>query len=243
MDLSQRTVSIVGVALIVGAILTVINIGLTGAGSSDKSPFERDEVEEYLTDINDNEGLVLAGAAVGVVNDGVFVIVAAAAFFILFRDRSPFLATLSMVAIAVAASLSLVVDISNVLLTGIAADYVEGGAGDIPAGDSSTLELGRYVGMITFAFVNLLFTAVGTGFVALGLILVGAPQGLINPPKWIGWVAIVAGISAWLAWLVVVTDPGFVFFPIQLLSTLVLLISLGVWLLRHSDLQPAPMKA
>jgi hypothetical protein len=96
--------------------------------------------------------------------------------------------------------------------------------------------------MITFAFTNLLFTPVGLAFVSLGALLVAAPEGRINPPKWIGWVAIIAGLSAWLAWLVVAAGPFFVFFPIQLLSTLILLLSLGVWLIRHGDLQPEPMR-
>ncbi|HUF52253.1 MAG TPA: DUF4386 family protein [Dehalococcoidia bacterium] len=242
MDLSRRVASLAGIALILAAILTVLNVGLTGAAMSDGDPFEREEVEEFLTDVNDNEGLLIAAAAVGIANDGVFVIIIAAAFYILFRDRNPFLATIALAGIAVSAALALVLDISNILLTIIADDYVNGGAGGVPAGDPATLELGRYVGVITYALLNTLFTPAGTGFIALGLLLLG-PQGLVNPPRWIGWVAIIAGASAWLAWLVLVADPFFVFFPIQLISTLVLLLSLGVWLLRHSDLQPAPMKA
>jgi hypothetical protein len=243
LDISQRTTTIAGIALIVLSILMVIAVGLMGAGTSDKSPFEKDEVAEFLTDTNDNEGILLGSGAVGIVNDGVLVVTVAALMFILFRDRNPFLATLAMVGFAVAAAISLVVDISNILLTAIADDFVNGGASGVAAGDPAALELGRYVGMITFAFTNLLFTPLGTGFIALGALIAAAPQGIVNPPKWIGYIAIVAGLACWLSWLVVVVDAGFIFFPINLIATLVFGVSLGVWLLRHGDLQPAPMKA
>lgn len=243
MDVSQRITTIAGIALIVLSLLTVVTVGLTASGTSDKSPFEKDEVAEFLTDTNDNEGLVMAAGAVGIVNDGVFVLTVAVAMFILFRDRNPFLAALAMVTFAVGAAISLIVDISNVLLTGVADDFVNGGPGNVAAGDPAALELGRYLGMITFAFTNLLFTPIGLGFVAIGSLIVAAPMGLVNPPKWIGWVAIVAGLACWLSWGVVAADVLFIFFPINLIATLIFGLSLGVWLLRRGDLQPAPMKA
>jgi hypothetical protein len=243
MDISQRTVRLAGIAMIIAAILTVVNVGLTAASTSDKDPFERGEVPEFLTEIYDNKDTLIAAGAVGIISDGVFVIAVGAALYILFRDRNPFLATVTVAGIASTAALSLVVDISNILLTIIATDYVEGGAGGIAAGDPSTLELGRYVGMITFAFVNTLFTPGGLAFVAIGALLAGAPQGLINPPRWLGWVAIITGLAMWLSWLVVVVEPAFVFFPINLVASLVFLVGLGVWLLRNGDLQPAPMRA
>jgi hypothetical protein len=232
-----------GLAMIVAALLTLVSVGLMAAGSTEKDPFEKDDVAQFLTDVHDNEGLLAGSAAAGIANDGVFVPLVAVSLFVLFRDRNPFLATAAMIGVTVTAAMALLVDGSNLLLTIIADDFVNGGPEGVAAGDPATLELGRYVGIITFAFTNILFTAAGLGFVAAGLLLVGAPEGLINPPRWIGWVAIVAGLSAWLAWLVVAAGPFFVFFPIQLLSTLLLLISLGIWLLRHSDLEPAPMRA
>lgn len=244
MDVSQRTTAIAGIALIVLSILTVVSVGLMASAASDKDPFTRSEVAEFLQDTQDNSDALIAAGAVGIVNDGVFVVIVAVASFILFRDRSPFLAALAMIGFAMAATISLVNDASNILLTVIADDFVKGGPTGVAAGDPAALELGRYVGMITYAFTNLLFTPLGTAFIALGAIITSAPAGIVNPPKWIGWLAIIAGLASWLAWLVVVAgDAGFVFFPINLISTLIFGISLGVWLLRHSDLQPAPMKA
>jgi hypothetical protein len=243
MDLSVRTTTLAGLAMIVAAILTVVAVVLMATGTSDKNPFEEEDAAEFLTDVNDKEEQLMASAAVGIINDGVFVPLVGVALFILFRDRNPLLATTAMIGIAIGAALALIVDASNLLLTFIAEDYVQGGPEGVAPGDPATLELGRYIGMITFLFVNLLFTPVGLGFLALGLLLVRAPAGLINPPRWIGWVAIISGLSGWLAWLVVAADPFFVFFPVQLLSTLVLLLALGIWLIRQPDLQPAPMRA
>lgn len=242
MNLSQRATTLGGLAMVVISITTVVSIALMATGSSDKDPFERDDVAEFLTDVNDEKGLLQAAAAVGIFNDAIVVPIVAAALYVLFRDRNPLLATITMVAVAVTAAVALMVDGSNILLTIIAEDFAEGGAGDIAAGDPATLELGRYVAMITFAFVNVLFTTYGVATVALGALLLG-PQGRINPPKWMGWLAIVSGLSAWLAWTVVAADPGFVFFPIQLITSFVLFLALGIWLLRHGDLEPAPMNA
>ena len=55
--------------------------------------------------------------------------------------------------------------------------------------------------------------------------------------------AVLGGLSAWLAWGVVVADPMFVFFPINLLTTTIFSLGLGIWLIRHGDLEPAPMNA
>jgi hypothetical protein len=236
-------VRIAGLAMIISAVLTVVTIAFTAAGSSEKSPFERDEVVEYLTDINDNKETVVAGGVIGLINDGIFVLTIGAALYVLFRDRNPFLATMALAGVAAAAAISIVVDMSNILLAAIAKDFVEGGVGTIPAGDASSLELGRFVGMTTFAFVNALFMPAGLAFTSIGLLLVGAPAGQVNPPKWLGWVAIVAGLAMWLSLLILASEAAFIFFPINLLATTIFLVGLGVWLLRNGDLQPAPMRA
>lgn len=238
----QRTTSLGGLILIFAAITTLVVVGLTIGSTSDKSPFERDEVAEFLTDTNDKEGGIAAGIAVAIFNDGVMGPLMAAVFYVLFRDRNPLLATITLLAIGVGTTLALMSDAANILLLGIAEDFVKGGAGDVAAGDAASLQLGRFFGALTFVLFNTAFTAYGTALVAIGTLLVG-PAGRLNPPKWLGWLAIVAGLSAWLAWGVVVADPMFVFFPINLLTTTVFSLGLGWWLLQHSDLEPAPMNA
>ena len=245
MDFSQRTTTIAGLAMIVAAVLTIVIVALTifAGESEDVDPFDEDEAAEFLETVNDDEDTIIAGAAVGILNDAVFIPLVAVAFFILFRDRSPFLATAAMIGLAVAAAISLFVDGSNILLTIIASDFVEGGPEGVEPGEPGTLQLGRYIGMTTLIFFNVAISSAGLGLLAIGLLLVGAPEGIVNPPRWMGWVAIISGAAAGLAWLVVAAEPFFVFFPIQGLSMLVFLIGLGVWLLRRPDLQPAPMRA
>jgi hypothetical protein len=235
---TNKAVAISGIIAILLAIGIIINVG-SSFSSGDYSPFEKDEVGKFLTDINDNETSVIAGGASGIVVDGFLGVALAASFFVLFRDRSRLLATLFFAGLLIEGAVSLFVDGNNILLTVIAKDFVRGGPTGVAAGDPSILEVGRYVGMITLAFGNISLTALGLGLGALGILIARAPAGAINPPRWLGWVAVFAGACAELAWFVVVIDPAFVFFIGNLLSSLVFLFGMGIWLLRHQDLQPA----
>jgi hypothetical protein len=238
----QRLTNLGGIILIVAAITTFVVVGTTIPSTSDKSPFERDEVAEFLIDTNDNESAFAVSIAVAVFNDGIIGILLAAVFYVLFRDRNPMLATIALGGILIGCAAALMSDAMNILLIGVAEDFVEGGAGDVPPGDAATLQVGRFVGAASFALFNIAFTAYGTALVAIGALLLG-PAGRINPPRWLGWLAVVAGLCAWLAWGVVVADPMFVFFPLNFLTTTIFSIGLGWWLLKHSDLEPAPMNA
>jgi hypothetical protein len=242
LDISSRTATIVGIAMIVLVVLLVIEVAFS-ATTGDNNPFTKSEVPAFLNDVHDSETEVIVAGAVGIILDGFVSVIVAAGIYVLFRDRNPLLASIAFGGLIANAVLSLIVDGSNILLTQIAADFVKGGPGNIAAGDPSTLELGRYVGMITLAFGNVAATPLGIALLSLGALLVAGPQGIFNPPRWIGWVAMISGASAELAWLVVAADPFFVFFVINLLSSVILLVSLGIWLIRHGDLQPAPMKA
>lgn len=207
--------------------------------ASDNSPFEKDEAAAYLTDINDNETAVLITGATGIAVDGFIGVALTALLYVLFRDRSRVLATVMLVALLVQAVISVVVDGSNILLAIIANDFVNGGPSGVAAGDPSALEVGRYVGMFNLLFTNVLLTPLGLGLISLGLLIARSPYGAINPPRWLGWVAITAGVCAELAWLVYVFEPAFVFYVGNLLASLVFMIGLGVWLFAHRDLVPA----
>jgi hypothetical protein len=238
MYLSNKTVMISGLFLVILAICLIVNVGATFS-TGDYSPFEKDEVGKFLTDVNDNQTSIIVSGAVGIIVDGFLGVAVAAFLYILFRDRSRLLATLAFAGVLVNAALSLVVDGNNILLTVIANDFVKGGATGVSPGDPATLELGRYVGMVTYAFGNVSLTPLGLGLIALGWLIAKAPAGAINPPRWLGWVGLFAGVCSELAWLVVVIDPAFVFFIGNILASLVLLFGLGIWLLMHRDLQPA----
>lgn len=238
MYLTNRTVTIAGIATILLAICLIVNVGASFS-TGDNSPFEKDEVAKFLTDVNDNQTAVIIGGAAGIIVDGFLGVAVAAMLYVLFRDRSRLLATLTFAGLLVESALALVVDGNNILLTVIANDFVKGGPTGVGPGDPAVLELGRYVGMVTFAFGNVGLTSLGLGLVALGILIARAPDGKINPPRWIGWVAVFAGVCSELAWFVVIIDPAFVFFIGNLLGSLVLLFGLGIWLLMHKDLEPA----
>jgi hypothetical protein len=238
MYLTNKTTMIAGLFMVLLAICLIVNVGATFS-TGDYSPFEKDEVGKFLTDVNDNQTWVIVSGAVGIIVDGFLAVAVAALFYVLFRDRSRLLATLTFAGVLVNAALSLVVDGNNILLTVIANDFVKGGPTGVSAGDPAILEVGRYVGMVTYAFGNVSLTSLGLGLMALGILIARAPSGAINPPRWLGWVAVFAGACAELAWFVVVIDPAFVFFIGNILASLVFLFGLGIWLLMHRDLQPA----
>lgn len=238
MYLSNKAVPVAGIVMILLAIGLIATIAATFS-TGDYSPFERDEVAKYLTDVNDNRTAVAISGAVGIIIDGFLSVALAALLYVLLRDRSRVLATIAFAGLLIQATLSLMVDGNNILLVIIAKDFVEGGPTGVAAGDPAILEVGRYVGMLTFLFTNVLFTSLGLALIALGSIITSAPPGAINPPRWLGWVACFAGACAELAWLVVIIEPAFVFFIGNFLGSLIFLIGFGVWLLMHRDLQPA----
>lgn len=239
MYLTNKVVPITGIVVILLVIGLLVTIGASFS-SGEYSPFEKDEVAKFLTDVNDNRTAVLITGAVGIIVDGFLGVALAALLYVLFRDRSRVLATVAFAGLLIQSALSLMVDGNNILLAIIARDFVDGGPTGVSAGDPAILEVGRYVGMLTFLFTNVLFTSLGLALIALGSIITSAPAGAINPPRWLGWVACFAGACAELAWLVVIIDPAFVFFIGNFLGSIIFLIGLGVWLLMHQDLQPAP---
>jgi hypothetical protein len=241
--MTNRALLLGGITMIVLAVGIVLVFGLSLAGMSEEDPFNDGEIAKYLTDVNDNEGAIIAAAAVGIVVDTVIALVFASLVFVLFRDRSRLLALLAFGAFLAGGALTSIVDGSNILLTQVAEDFVKGGPNGLAAGDPAALEAGRVLAMATLAFNQIASTALALGFVSLGMILALAPQGAVNPPRWLGWIAIITGIAGWLAWFIVVTDVAFVFFPISGLGTLIVLLGVGGWLIAHRDQEPAPALA
>lgn len=222
--------------MVIGVIIVVAS---SFVWTSDNSPFEKDEAAAYLADINEHETAVLVTGGVGIAVDGFVAVALTALLYVLFRDRSRMLATVMLAGLLVQSAISVMVDGSNILLAIIADDFVNGGPAGIAAGDPSTLEVGRYVGMFNQLFTNVLLTPLGLGLIALGKLIAYTPAGAINPPRWLGWAAIASGVCAELAWLVFIFEPAFVFYVGNLLGSLVFMIGLGVWLFWHRDLQPA----
>jgi len=231
-----------GLAMILLAIGIVVAIGTT-IPTTDKSPFTRSEVPQFLKDVHDDQTLYIINGADGMIVDGALSVVVAAVVYILFRDRSRLLALIAFAGLLGQAGISLLLDLDQILLTIVAKDFVTGGPGNIPAGDASLLEVGRYLGMLSLALTNVIFTMLGVGLLALGWLIARAPAGAVNPPRWLGWMAILAGASGELAWLLIVLDPAFVFLLGNFVFSLIFLVGLGIWLLQHQDIQPAATTA
>jgi hypothetical protein len=209
MYLSNKLVMLAGLFIILLAIGIVVVVGASFT-TGDNDPFTKSETAAFLKDVHDEETQFIVAGAAGIVIDGFLSVAVAAFFYILFRDRSRLLALVAVLGLLLQSAVSLIVDGNNILLTVIASDFVKGGPNNIPAGDPAILETGRYVGMVTFAFGNVGFTALGIAMLALGWLIAKAPAGAINPPRWLGWLALFAGACAELAWFVVVIDPAFV---------------------------------
>jgi hypothetical protein len=241
MYLNDKATFLGGLAMVLLAVTTVIVVLLTAASMGENDPFKRDEVAQFLTDVHDNQTQIYIGAALGIISDGFIALVAAVMVFVLFRDRSFMLATAALVGIIAAAAISLTNDIITIMATIVAGDFVEGGAAGIPSGDPAILELGRLLGMMTPALGLAATTAFGLTLISLGWLLARAPAGAVNPPRWLGWIAIVAGLACWLSWLVVASEAFFIFFPINLIATLVFLLGTGGWLIAHRSHQPEVM--
>jgi hypothetical protein len=137
--------------------------------------------------------------------------------------------------ILVSSATSLAADTTSVVTLNIANDFADGGAGDIAAGDPATLEVGRAAGMAQFAMMQVGWSALGIAFLALGALISFGPERGAVPSRWIGWLFLLAGVAGVLAWTVVVTDPGFVFFIIGGIAQLIGLGGLAVWLFRSQD--------
>ena len=236
MYLNNKATLIGGLAMVLLAITTIVLVALSASSQGSHDPSDQSEVAAFLTDQADNQGALIASGAVGVLSDAVLALVVASMLFVLFRDRSAVLAPIMLVAIVAASTVSALNDILGIMTTVVAKDFVEGGPGGIAAGDPAVLELGRFLGMLNFAAFTVMFAGYGLALLSLGLVLARAPLGAVNPPRWLGWVAIVSAAASWLSPLVFVADPLFLFFPIQLITTLILFFGLGGWLIAHSRL-------
>jgi hypothetical protein len=230
MNLDERTTQLGGFFLILLAVCLVLALVLS-LSVGDADVFKREEVEQAVLDLHDNRGLWIASNAVFISLDAVVALVVAPLLYLLFRDRARLLSLIVLVAFIGQSAVSAVVDSVDASLVVLASDYVEGGPG-LDAGDAVMLEIARTMAVATSVLGQTSFTMLGLALVALGLLIALAPEGAVNPPRWLGWVSVVAGVAAWLAWGIVLTEAAFVFFPIQALSSLVLLIGLGIHLLR-----------
>ncbi|MBI2913791.1 MAG: DUF4386 family protein [Chloroflexi bacterium] len=234
---ADRTNKVAGVTLLLLAALVIVNLVLVTAAVGDADPVKRGDIEGMLRDINDNKALFFLGTAFSIATDAAALLAAAAMLYLVFCDRSRVLALLAFVGLLAAGIAFLAADTASLTVGVLAADFVEkGGAGGIAADDPVILQSARAVAAFSGLADPIGNTALGFGLLALGSLLARAPEGEVNPPRWLGGLAILSGLAMLLGWVVAAdTDTGIVVISIGIIGTLLLLVILGGWLLIQPE--------
>jgi hypothetical protein len=228
-DYPKRLTAIVLILFAVTIVVTVIASSAVG----ENDPFERDKVDDFLVDIEDNKGAAIVGLIAAIVGHAVFGIAAGAGLYLLFRDRSRLYALFGLSAVLLAQGAFLVEDAGTNTLINLASDFAEGGPEGFEAGDPAILRDARSVAILSSSAQILGITALSLGIIAFSAVIGWAPAGAVNPPRWFGWIGVIAGVAGILTWLIVAGDWAGIFFAVSGLATLVWLIGLGVWLIRR----------
>lgn len=234
---TSRGILIGGIVFVALAVCLVAFIaGRSDVGDDD--PWEKTEVAEYLTNIQEHKDGIRVAFGFGIAVDGLILLGVAAIAQNLFRDRSALLASLTFAGFVANAAVSGSADVVGIVLTFVADDYVTGGPGGLVAGDPAVLEVGRALGMTQQAFTQLSVTSFGVAELSIGALLAFAPVGGVNPPRWMGWVAMISGACGILSWGMFASSAFYVPFAINSIGTLVLFFALGGWLILNRRLAP-----
>lgn len=222
---------IAGVVLLLLAICQFAAVLLT-VGVSDADFTKKDEAAKFLTDINDNQELWAFSGVFNLAVDSMLGVAAAAALYLLFRPRDRILAVFGLTFVLGGSVAFIAGDGAHIVLLFVADDFANGGAGGIAAGAVEILEIGRIMAIFSAVVIQAGLTTLALGHLAFGSLISFSPTGKgANPPRWMGWPAIIAGIAWILSWLGFVSDVGFVIFIIGGIASLVWLLLLGGWLL------------
>ena len=234
---ADRTSKLAGIALLVLVPFTVASAILTAIVEEDAFLVSRGDVEGFLVDVNDNETVYALGTALDIVNDTVLLVAMAALVFLVFRDRSQVLATLFLVGFLVAAAAFVTADAAQFTLLLLAADFVEeGGAGSIVAGDPTILQTARAAGAFSVLSDMAGITSLAFGLLALSALILTAPQGAVNPPRWLGGLGAVSSVLLALLWTAFANDDvGFSLSGLGIIGSMVFLLVLGGWLLMSPE--------
>jgi hypothetical protein len=237
MYLSNRLYVVTGLVIIAIAICLVGTIG-TGIAISDTDPTSKSDTAKMLKDLYDNRTLGVISIAFSVVLDCGLGVLIAGLLYLVFRDRSRVLSITLLVGFIGNAAVSAVSDAADGSTLLLAKDYAHGGAG-LNAGDPAILEMAHLMQVIGSLAGSLSGTMIAVAFLAMGWLIAHGPAGNVNPPRAIGWVIIVSGISILASWAGFVTGAaGFLTFIVFGLTTLVFTIWLGAWLIKNSNKLP-----
>jgi hypothetical protein len=231
---ANRTNKVVGVTLLLLPALSIIGF-LASAPIGDIDPFDRASVEELLHSINDNRRLFILSIVPFVLTDTIVLVAVAPLLYLTFYDRSQSLALIGAFGILTSVAAFAIHEVVSMTLPFLAADlFNAGGPGSIPPGDPTILQSARTLSVIQGLMALFGQTGMGFGLIAFGVLLAWAPKGIFNPPRWLGALGILAGTSAVFTWLFLVNHTaGGIVTLVAETATMVMLITLGVWLLRQ----------
>jgi hypothetical protein len=239
--LSNRLYVWTGLVIIGIAVCLVLGIGLSIAVSSN-DPSSKSDVAKYMKDIYDHRALFIIDQIFFVTLVSVLVLLVGAFVYLIFRDRSQVLALIVLVGHVGAAATGAASDALKIATLVVAKDFVHGGAG-VNAGDTSLVELTHIIGRGVGALSLMNTSMLGLAFLAMGWLIVRAPEGRVNPPRAIGWIILVAALAFALTWTDTFTSAGRVFLIINAVATIIFTIWLGIWLIKHSSELPDPIGA
>ncbi len=227
---------VAGISLLLLALGIILSI-VFDVATTDADPFERSEVEEFLRDINGNEASAILATIADLAIDAAIGIAAAVGLYLVFRERNRLLALFGFALIFGGSIAFIAADAGTVPLIVLAEDFVEkGGAGGISTGDDVILQTARAIAIWQIAVELTAFTALGAGILAFGSLIAWTPAGAqANPPRWIGWLAVLAGVTTVPVWLIAASDVFFFLFVVGGIALLIFLIILGIWLLMQPE--------
>jgi hypothetical protein len=231
---SDRPNRLTGIILIVFAVTIVVAVIAGGVAGGDSDPFARDEIDDLLIDIEESKGAAIVNLTFSIVGHAGFGIAAAAGLYLLLRDRGRLFAISGFAFVLLAQAAFLIEDASYNTLINLASDFAEGGPEGFEAGDTAILRDARSIAILGSSAQILGLTSLSLGIIAFSAIIARAPRGAVNPPGWLGWVGLIAGVTGILSGLVVTGDWAGIFFGLSGLATLIWLVGLGVWLLTRS---------
>lgn len=240
MNWTERPGRLAGFALLLLAAAVIINIALVLAASGDADPTKRDELSGLLRDINDNRALFFTGSAFSIAADALILPASAVLLFLLFSGRSSLLALFGLASVVMASVVFLAGDAANLATGVLASDFADkGGAGGLAAGDPAILQSARAMVLAGAMTEPIGSTVVAGGLFAFGALVAWTPAGEVNPPRWLGGLAMVAAAALLISWVGAANaDIGLAIVTIGYAGALLWFVLLGGWLLSHGESQP-----
>ena len=234
---ANRLNRITGIVLLLLPILSIAGF-IAAAPIGELDPFSRGEIVMLLTAINGNFWLFITSLVPFVITDVIVLPAIGILIFLIFKDRSHFLALLCTFGFIVAAGAFIIHEVGAMILPFLATDFlVEGGANGIAVGNPIILEIGRTISIMQAMAALFGQTAMGLGITSISALIIWAPKGDRNPPRFLGILGIIAGVGNIVTWSFLLNHiVGGVATLVAETATIFMVFILGVWLLRQPEI-------